>query len=241
MVNHEDSRSEVQAYRGSLIQNEEKYFIFKEDYFVANIKISIIIPTYNDAKSIIQTLDSILVQTINDYEIIIVDDGSTDNTKKIILDYIEEKKLHTKLNYYFQENQDQLNAIIHGLNYSNGEYIFILHSDDLICENDSLEKCVAYMDSHLDVDSIIADLTIIDEAGNVTGIQHVRKYEKTNYILPTQLLWLGRNLYVDVGFHRKASYLKKNKENYLKWNTPFWIDFKDNIEILNVNNVNFSF
>lgn len=206
-----------------------------------NIRVSIIIPTYNDEKYIVETLNSILEQSINNYEVIVIDDGSTDNTKKIVLDYIENKKLNNKIYYYFQENKDQLNAILHGLNYANGEYIFILHSDDLIYEKNSLEKCIAYMDSHLDVDSIIGDLTLIDEHGNVFGIQHIKKYINSQYTLPLQLLWLGRNIYVDVGFHRKNSYLAKNKENYLKWNTPFWIDFKNNIKMLNVNNVNFSF
>ena len=208
---------------------------------MADIKVSIIIPTYNDEKYIIQSLDSILVQTISNYEIIIIDDGSTDNTKKIVFDYITNSKLNSKINYYFQENSDQLNAILRGLNYANGEYIFVLHSDDLLFENTSLEKCVNYMDSHLEIDSIIGDLTLIDKNGNTTGVEHVRNYNKSNYILPLQLLWLGRNLYVDVGFHRRTSYIKKNKENYLKWNTPFWIDFGEHIDMLNVEKVNFCF
>lgn len=206
-----------------------------------DIKVSIIIPTFNDEKYIIQTLNSILEQSVYNYEVIVIDDGSTDSTRKIVLDYIENNKLYNKVYYYFQENKDQLNAILNGLNYAKGEYIFILHSDDLICEKNSLEKCINYMDSHLDVDSIMGDLTLIDKNGNVFGIQHIKKYKKTKYILPLQLLWLGRNIYVDVGFHRKNSYITKNKENYLKWNTPFWIDFKNNIKMLNVNNVNFSF
>jgi len=205
------------------------------------MKVSIIIPTYNDVKTICKTLDSVRFQTFLDYEVIIVDDGSTDNTREILLGYIDEFELSSNFRYIFQENMDQLNAILNGLELASGEYIFILHSDDLICEKDSIEKCVDYMEKHPECDSIIADLTIIDKDGKVTGMQKVRKYERKDYIIPLQLLWLGRNLYVDVGFHRKNSYLSVNRENYLKWNTPFWIDFNNNAEMLNIHNVDFSF
>lgn len=205
------------------------------------MKVSIIIPTYNDGNYIRETLESVRRQTMDDYEVIIVDDGSTDNTKELVSGYIEEFELNNKFRYIFQENKDQLNAILNGLEFASGEYIFILHSDDLICEKDSLEKCTQFMDLHKEVDSIIADLTIIDESGNSTGMQKVRKYEKKDYIVPLQLLWLGRNLYVDVGFHRKESYLRVNRESYLMWNMPFWIDFENNAKMLNVQNVDFSF
>ena len=204
------------------------------------MKVSIIIPTYNDEKTIIETLDSVVSQTYDDYEVIIVDDGSTDNTSEVVKKYVDKLEFKEKIKYIFQENRDQLNAIINGLEYISGEYIFILHSDDLIFDEKSIENCVRYMELHPDVDSIISDLTIINESGNITGVQKVRNYKQNEYLLPTQLLWLGRNLFVDVGFHRKNSYLKYNKENYLTWNTPFWIDLK-NMKTLNVKNVDFCF
>ena len=204
------------------------------------MKVSIIIPTYNDEKTITETLDSVVSQTYDDYEVIIVDDGSTDNTSVVIKNYVDKLETKEKIKYIFQENKDQLNAILNGLEYVSGEYIFILHSDDLIFDEKSIENCVRYMELHLDVDSIISDLTIINESGKITGVQKVRNYKQNEYLLPTQLLWLGRNLFVDVGFHRKNSYLKYNKENYLTWNTPFWIDLK-NMKTLNVENVDFCF
>ena len=79
------------------------------------MKVSIIIPTYNDEKTIIETLDSVVSQTYDDYEVIIVDDGSTDNTSEVVKKYVDKLEFKEKIKYIFQENRDQLNAIINGL------------------------------------------------------------------------------------------------------------------------------
>ncbi|MEG0301649.1 glycosyltransferase family 2 protein [Cetobacterium sp.] len=81
------------------------------------MKISIIMPTYNDKDSIIETFDSVINQTYKNWELIIVDDGSTDKTEEVIKNYVEKHNLKDKIKYFYQENQDQLNAIINGINY----------------------------------------------------------------------------------------------------------------------------
>lgn len=206
-------------------------------------KISVIMPSYNDAVSIVETLDSLIEQDYTNWELVIVDDGSTDNTKEVIQKYKEEKDKENKITYLYQQNADQLNAILNGLDHTDGDFIFILHSDDLINEKDSFTKCVAYMEEHPEITEIIGDLTTIDENSNYTGMQRVNDYKKEHYVLPLQLLWLGRNLFIDVAFHRREIFIKKVKENYVKWNTPFWMNFKakESIEMLNVKKVDFSF
>lgn len=206
-------------------------------------KISVIMPSYNDAVSIVETLDSLIEQDYTNWELMIVDDGSTDNTKEVIQKYKEEKDKENKITYLYQQNADQLNAILNGLDHTDGDFIFILHSDDLINEKDSFTKCVAYMEEHPEITEIIGDLTTIDENSNYTGMQRVNDYKKEHYVLPLQLLWLGRNLFIDVAFHRRETFIKKVKENYVKWNTPFWMNFKakESIEMLNVKKVDFSF
>lgn len=203
-------------------------------------KVSILIPTYNDGKSIVETLDSIMSQEYKNYEILICDDGSTDNTKKIIEDYKKNKDKYDKIKYIYQENKDQLNAIITLLPLVNGKYIYILHSDDLLYDNTTLNKMVNYMDKNPKVDSIISDMIIINKDSEITGKQIVKDYRKSKQVIPLQLLWLGRNLYVDMAFHRKETFVKEVKNNYLMWNGPFWLNLDTN-NMLNIKKVNFPF
>lgn len=205
-------------------------------------KISVLMPTYNDADTITETLDSLMEQSYENWQLIIIDDGSTDNTKEVIEEYKSKKDKDNKIKYIYQENKDQLLAIINGLNYIDGDYVYILHSDDLIYDNTTFEKAIDYLDKNPNVDSIIGDLTLIDENSNITGIQKVYPYINKKKIPAIQLLWLGRNLYVDFAFHRKDIFMKKVYDNYLIWNMPFWLCIDENsVNMLNIKKVNFSF
>lgn len=88
--------------------------------------ISVVIPAYNHEKFVGPAIDSVLNQTCSDLELIVVDDGSTDNTGEIVRGYTD-----TRLYYYHQENQDAYNAINRGISLAKGSYIAILNSDDL--------------------------------------------------------------------------------------------------------------
>ena len=88
-------------------------------------KISIIIPVYNSGELIIEAIESALSQTFPDYEIIVVDDGSTDSIKDRL------KKYSGRIKYFFQNNQGPAAARNNGLKYSKGEYISFLDADDL--------------------------------------------------------------------------------------------------------------
>lgn len=203
------------------------------------MKISIIMPTYNDKDSIMETFDSVINQTYKNWELIVIDDGSTDNTEETIKTYIEEHNIKNKIKYFFQENQDQLNAIINGINYISGDYVYILHSDDLMPTNDFLEKIVRVAEGSKDTDAFIGDLIVIDGESKETGIQKVDYYSKKENVLPTLMLWLGRNLYADFMFAKKEVFISKVKDSYLTWNMPFWtcMDYED--KMLNIKNLEF--
>lgn len=91
---------------------------------------SIIIPTYNREKFIQKAIESVLYQSFNDWELIIIDDGSTDNTKLIIERY-DTHNIH----YFYYENQGRSIARNHGIDRSRGAFICFLDSDDYYLEN----------------------------------------------------------------------------------------------------------
>jgi len=92
-----------------------------------NLKISVIIPTYNRAFLLPRAIKSVLNQTFQDFELIIIDDGSTDNTK----DVVEEiKKKDKRIIYIYQDNQGLPKALNTGIKNTKGKYIAFLESDD---------------------------------------------------------------------------------------------------------------
>ncbi len=203
------------------------------------MKISIIMPTYNDKDSIIETFDSVINQTYKNWELIIVDDGSTDNTEEVIKNYIEKYNLKDKMKYFYQENKDQLNAIINGINYINGDYVYILHSDDLMPSYDFLEKLTKVAGEFKNVDAFIGDLIVIDGDSKQTGIQKVDYYSKKESVLPTLMLWLGRNLYADFMLAKKDVFVSTIKDSYLTWNMPFWTRMDSDDKMINIKNLEF--
>jgi len=92
------------------------------------INVSIIIPTYNKALYIQEAVESALAQTYKNVEIIVVDDGSTDGTTKILESYIETKKI----TYFYQPNKGHSAARNAGLRMAKGRYIKFLDSDDFL-------------------------------------------------------------------------------------------------------------
>jgi len=86
---------------------------------------SIIIPTYNRAHTIRRPIDSIIAQTFTDLELVIVDDGSTDDTKSIVDSYRD-----ARIRYVWQENQERSVARNHGIKLAKGEWICFQDSDD---------------------------------------------------------------------------------------------------------------
>ena len=190
-----------------------------------NGKISIIIPTYNDVKTIEETLDSVFAQTYQKWEIIIVDDGSTDNTPDIIKSYKQRKDKKRQIRYIKQKNADQLNAIKRGLKESNGEYIFILHSDDVLPKNDTLLVFERELERDKSLDSVIGDFVIIDDVGREVAYTKTPQYRLGASSMAKLFSIGGSNFYTDIGLHRSKAYQKYIQNNYLNWNTVFWIDF----------------
>jgi glycosyltransferase involved in cell wall biosynthesis len=203
------------------------------------MKISIIMPTYNDASTILETIDSVASQSYENWQLIIINDGSTDNVENVINQYRENSKHKDKIEYYYQENQDQLNAISNGIKYINGDYVYILHSDDLLPDDNFLQKMTDVAIQNPKIKVFIGDLVTIDENSNYSGDLKVAKYIKSKKVLPTLMLWLGRNLYVDVIFAKKDTFVNEIYNSYLTWNMPFWTKLDEKADMLEVKNIDF--
>ena len=99
-----------------------------------NILFSIIVPTYNRAHLISHTLDSVRNQDFKNFELIIVDDGSNDNTKSIIENYIYNYELKN-FHYYYKNNEERGAARNYGISKASGKWITFLDSDDIFYNN----------------------------------------------------------------------------------------------------------
>ena len=93
------------------------------------IDVSVIVPVYNVHQYIQECLDSLLHQTLKSFEIIVIDDGSTDGSSEICKQYANQ---HEQIHYYRKENGGLMSAWMEGVKYSNGRYIGFVDSDDYV-------------------------------------------------------------------------------------------------------------
>lgn len=150
-----------------------------------NKTVSVITPVFNAAKYISCTLESILRQSYKDIEIILVDDCSTDNTREIIMRYIEKN-----LNIIYKRLDKNGGAAIarnSALRMAKGRYVAFLDSDDLWCE-DKLEKQLAFMRVREAAMSCTA-MDTMDEKGHILdSIREVKEIIDYNLLLRNTMI-----------------------------------------------------
>lgn len=110
------------------------------------MKFTILTPTYNRAYTLSRLYESLKKQTFQDFEWLVIDDGSTDNTKELIESFINEKPFFDII-YKYKENGGKHRAINYGINFAKGEMTFLLDSDDWLTDNslfliDQVEKSI---------------------------------------------------------------------------------------------------
>ncbi len=118
---------------------------------------SIIIPNYNHARFIGDAINSVLNQTCPDHEVIVVDDGSRDDSRQVIAQFGD------KVNSIFQDNQGLSAARNIGIQAARGAFIGVLDADDMY-EPDFIETLVSQMESRPDADGIYCGYRFVDEA-----------------------------------------------------------------------------
>jgi glycosyltransferase involved in cell wall biosynthesis len=127
---------------------------------------SIILPTYNRAHFLPKAIESILAQTFKDWELIIVDDGSTDNTKEVVTGYTD-----PRIKYIYQENQERSAARNNGIAQAHGEYICFLDSDDYFLP-EKLNTYYQALPATISKNAILYD-GLIFENGNEQTKSHI--------------------------------------------------------------------
>ena len=120
--------------------------------------ISIIMPCYNASKYVREAIDSVLIQTHTDFEFIIIDDCSTDDTWNIIQSYTDNRIKA----YRNDENLKIVKTGIKGLNTLQGEYIAIFDSDD-VCYPDRFKRQIEHLQAHKKCVLVGSNLDIINE------------------------------------------------------------------------------
>ena len=173
------------------------------------IKVSVIVPVYNVEKFIDKCLDSLVNQTLKEIEIIVVNDGSPDNSQKIIDEYV--KKYPDKVKSFIKENGGQGSARNLGMEKAKGEYISFVDSDDWI-DLEALEEMYNLAKTEKS-DIVICDM--IDHYSDYTIYHNCTKYNSVFEVTPSacnkifrkkiikDLKFLSRLWYEDFNFTTK--------------------------------------
>lgn len=154
--------------------------------------VSIIIPSYQSADFVSTAIDSCLSQTYSNIEIIVIDDGSTDDTHNILTKYIDSKEI----NYIYQYNRGLSGARNTGLKIANGEYIQFLDADDTI-NPQKIQLQVDYLTTHPEHIGVYSDYVI---QKNNQSIHYLRGYPVgnlfeyvcySNFVMPVHTVLLN--------------------------------------------------
>ena len=129
--------------------------------YINKDKVSIILPVYNQADMISESIEGILTQTYENFELIIVNDGSTDNIEEVMSKF----SYDSRIKFITQKNQKLPMALNTGFYFATGNYYTWTSADNIMLPN-QMEVLVNYLASHDDVGMVFSDYQVIDEEGN---------------------------------------------------------------------------
>ncbi len=171
-------------------------------------RITVIIPTYNQESYILEAIDSVLNQTYQDFEIVITNDGSSDQTLQII----QEKKDPRIRLFSFDQNQGVSVAANHCIRQAKGEFMAILDSDNIFLP-DKLEKQVNFLDEHPEFDAVFTYAKIIDKHGNIHSGKEAIFQQLFTQENKNRFQWLNSFFYADNSLCNTSVLIKKKCYN----------------------------
>ena len=196
------------------------------------VKISVLIPAYNSAKTIVEALESIKNQTYQNWEIILINDGSQDETEEILRRYLGNTKLPLK--YTKQTHHNYFKAIRHGLKYASGEIIFVLDADKILFNQNVFYRAVSTILGEK-CDGMFVGIRAMYQRLKDGKFHLVRPYYRNEVSLIKTALGLGTNIYTNYAFWRREIFETSVYENYLINGMPAWYNAENNLGLRVVN------
>lgn len=192
-----------------LFDIRQKNITFAENLIAKMPKVSVILPVYNVGPYLDEALQSLTEQSFKDFEIIAVNDGSTDNSEKILQKY----QTDNRLRYFNQKNQGQSVARNLALKHATGDYIYFMDSDDVISPN-ALSVCLDYIErTKADFIFFDSDLLLEEKATPIHyNYQRTKLVEEYTQYTGEYLL----NLMLDKRKHNCVVWLLFVRRDYLE-------------------------
>lgn len=175
-------------------------------------KVSIVLPTYNGTQYIKESIDSCLEQSYKSLELIIVDDGSTNNIKRIIDSYNDERIIYLR----HKTNLGLANALNTGFSHARGVYL-TWTSDDNLYKRKAIEAMVRVLENNPKIDFVYANYYIINAEGQVTqyvSTGRTQDLDRHNCIGPCFLY--RRRVYKAIGMYNPRYFLAEDYEYWLR-------------------------
>lgn len=163
-----------------------------------NPGVSVIIPTYNRAQLLRKAILSVLEQTCKDFEIIIVDDASTDKTREVVKEF-DDKRIRY---IYHDKNQGGAAARNTGIKAAKGEYIAFLDSDDEWLPH-KLKKQIKILEKYEDISVVYSNFVVIDGSDKFINLGFNQNQFPSGYIFRDVLLWKSACGYLQTMLVRK--------------------------------------
>lgn len=190
-------------------------------------EISVLIPTYNGAKYIQSALESVLSQKYADYEILIIDGGSTDNTEELI------KKLNNKRIRYYKNEQNMgiVASLNRGLDLAKGKYIARMDADDLMLGN-RLQAQIEFLEKNKNYGMVGCWYHTIDENGKII---HTRKTLTDHDTLRMSLIFRNQFAHSSVTMRTEIAWkLRYDPEFQYCEDHDLWIRFSEVSKVTNL-------